>query len=336
MSRRRTVSICLCTYNGERFLPQLLASLSEQSRSPDELVVCDDLSTDATPLILREFVNSASFPVRLVINERRLGIIHNFEQAVSLAQEGLLLICDQDDVWHWEKIAVMADIFERWPQLSGAFHDSDLIDAEGGKLPGTLWDLVCLSKSARSQLHDGRGLSYLIRHPRIAGHTLAVPSAARSLLLPFSPRSGYDNWICRLLSARGQLFPMEQILVSHRLHPENAVGVWRSKTVAERLHRSSLVSSSYLAEADGLRDLASRLEACLPSAMTAKVEHDLKGKVAHMERRAALQNRALRSPLMRARACVGVVHETGTLGYHRYSNGFSSAAFDMVSSCRRR
>ncbi len=47
LSKRR-LSIVMCTYNGERFLREQLDSLLTQTRAPDELVICDDCSTDRT------------------------------------------------------------------------------------------------------------------------------------------------------------------------------------------------------------------------------------------------------------------------------------------------
>src|ERR1700730_3732237 len=80
------ISVALCTYNGERFLGRQLASMQQQTRLPDELVVCDDCSTDSTIGILNEFATSAGFPVRIIRNEQNLGFVANFEQAIRLCQ----------------------------------------------------------------------------------------------------------------------------------------------------------------------------------------------------------------------------------------------------------
>ena len=62
------ISIALCTYNGERWLPQQLASIQQQTRLPDELVVCDDRSTDQTLAMLGEFAAAVPFPVEIIRN----------------------------------------------------------------------------------------------------------------------------------------------------------------------------------------------------------------------------------------------------------------------------
>ena len=94
------ISVALCTYNGERFLRQQLESIQQQSRLPDELVVCDDRSRDQTVAIVREFATSVSFPVVIVQNPETLGSSRNFEKAIRLCTGDLIALSDQDDIWY--------------------------------------------------------------------------------------------------------------------------------------------------------------------------------------------------------------------------------------------
>ena len=84
-SRQNKISVALCTYNGERFLPKQLASIQQQTRLPDELVVCDDRSTDRTLDIVREFAASFSFSVKVVENEQNLGSSKNLSRRYDSA-----------------------------------------------------------------------------------------------------------------------------------------------------------------------------------------------------------------------------------------------------------
>ncbi|MCA1556539.1 MAG: glycosyltransferase, partial [Acidobacteria bacterium] len=85
-SKHKTVkfSIALCTYNGARYLPAQLDSIAAQTLLPDELVICDDCSTDETRDVITSFAARAPFAVRLYVNEVNLGSTKNFEQAISL------------------------------------------------------------------------------------------------------------------------------------------------------------------------------------------------------------------------------------------------------------
>src|SRR6201999_469319 len=100
VSRKPRLSVALCTYNGERFLPQQLASMANQTRPPDELIVCDDRSSDRTIDIVREFAASAAYPVRIFENESNLGSAANFERAIRLCEGNLIALSDQDDIWY--------------------------------------------------------------------------------------------------------------------------------------------------------------------------------------------------------------------------------------------
>src|SRR5271168_1256902 len=94
------VSVAMCTYNGAAYLEEQLESLALQSFPPEELVVCDDVSTDATPQILDDFARRAPFSVRIVKNSANVGYRRNFEQAIGLCQGEVIALSDQDDFWY--------------------------------------------------------------------------------------------------------------------------------------------------------------------------------------------------------------------------------------------
>src|ERR1700681_1060394 len=80
--RRISLSVAMCTYNGESYLPEQLRSIAAQTRLADALVICDDHSTDRTAAMVTEFAEYVSFPVRLHVNPQTLGSTKNFEKAI--------------------------------------------------------------------------------------------------------------------------------------------------------------------------------------------------------------------------------------------------------------
>lgn len=66
-----TVSIAMATYNGERFLQEQLDSFAAQKCLPQELIVCDDGSTDGTIKILQDFAEVAPFAMKIYINPKK-------------------------------------------------------------------------------------------------------------------------------------------------------------------------------------------------------------------------------------------------------------------------
>ena len=133
-----TISIALCTYNGACFLKTQLSSLAQQSLRPDELVVCDDGSTDATVEILEAFAVRAPFKVRILRNPQNLGYVKNFEKAISACQFDLIFMCDQDDIWHPEKLHKCCTVFEEDPSVGMVLHDFTCINQDGSACAGPL------------------------------------------------------------------------------------------------------------------------------------------------------------------------------------------------------
>ena len=82
MNARPSLSIALATYNGERYIGEQLDSILHQTRLPDELVISDDASVDATQAIVLDFARQAPFPVRFQANSARHGSTRNFEIAI--------------------------------------------------------------------------------------------------------------------------------------------------------------------------------------------------------------------------------------------------------------
>ena len=155
------ISIALCSWNGAIFLREQLASLAGQSRLPDELIVCDDGSTDETATVVERFTSSSPFPVRLFRNPTRLGTVKNFEQAIAKCGGEIIFLCDQDDVWHREKIAAVSHAFEHDDELAALFTNARQIDESGAVMERSLWDHIGFSQRERRLVSRGRALDVL-------------------------------------------------------------------------------------------------------------------------------------------------------------------------------
>ena len=96
MSSPRTVSVCMATYNGSRYVAEQLSSILAQLGARDEVVVVDDASADATVEIVRGIGDP-----RIVVhrNDRNLGYVRSFERAISLSTGDVIVLSDQDDIW---------------------------------------------------------------------------------------------------------------------------------------------------------------------------------------------------------------------------------------------
>jgi Glycosyl transferase family 2 len=214
------ISIAMATYNGERFLEEQLRSLYEQTTLPDELVVCDDASTDRTPQILAQFAKRASFPVKLFTNDQRLGWRKNFLKAASLCTSDYIAFCDQDDIWLNEKLAVVESYLRRH-QCTLLQHGFRLIDARGNAISDDMdWENLELYEAPWRHSY---GLTQVFHRSLLEFSDLWELSEDH-----FEPgqRMGHDQWIRFLSSLLGQTLSIKEVLLHYRQHANGVVGWW--------------------------------------------------------------------------------------------------------------
>ncbi|SDB41954.1 Glycosyl transferase family 2 [Streptococcus henryi] len=123
-------SVVMATYNGEKYLEQQLDSILTQSVLPDELIVVDDGSTDNTRRILTEFSlkNREKIAINLIFRENNIGYIGNFIDGIGRATNDLIFLCDQDDLWHKEKIKNSINYFTINPQIVALHTNTSIIN----------------------------------------------------------------------------------------------------------------------------------------------------------------------------------------------------------------
>ena len=109
MSLKR-VSVVLCTYNGEKYIREQLESIVSQTYPIHELLIQDDCSTDATPLIIEEYKEKYPF-IRFYRNKNNLGFNRNFWKAFEKVTGDYIAISDQDDIWVPNKVKNVMAVF---------------------------------------------------------------------------------------------------------------------------------------------------------------------------------------------------------------------------------
>ena len=113
MYEQLSTSVVMATYNGEKNILEQLDSLLSQTKKINEVLICDDCSTDNTVDIISSFIekNNLSSTWHLKINEKNLGWRKNFFHLLNLASQDIIFTCDQDDIWHETKIEEMSSLF---------------------------------------------------------------------------------------------------------------------------------------------------------------------------------------------------------------------------------
>jgi len=99
------ISILLASYNGEKYISELIESILSQTIQDFRLIICDDRSSDNTFSIVTEY--AAKEPDKITVKQNDVnsgGAKTNFLQMMLEFKDDYVMLCDQDDVWLPEKI----------------------------------------------------------------------------------------------------------------------------------------------------------------------------------------------------------------------------------------
>lgn len=218
-------SVALCTYNGERFIREQIDSILNQTQSVDEIVVCDDGSTDKTLDILEQYAIDNPNLFRIYKNEINLRSVKNFEKALQLCTGDILFLSDQDDIWTEYKVADYLNYFEKNPNINVIASNGYCID-ENSKVHDkySLWDIPALLREANSKVDYYKIIAYL---GNIAtGATMAVRKSFLKETISFPIIKGYhhDEWIALVAAHKNSFELLDKKYFYYRIHSNQQVG----------------------------------------------------------------------------------------------------------------
>ncbi len=321
-----TCSVALCTCNGARYLPDQLASIAAQSRPIDELVVCDDDSTDATAQIVADFAATAPFSVRWHIHRPALGTTHNFQRAISLCGGGIIFLADQDDLWEANKVEVLAGELEAHESCALVFSNGAVVDERLSPRGYDLWKALWFTRGEQRRVMRSQALDVFIKHTVAAGTTMAFRAAHRALLVPFpSMPSVHDAWCAALLACVGHVRLIPHPLIRYRLHQNNQIGLRRWNLPGQLAQaRRQVNRGAFAQEAEFFQALLERLSRHnIP--LDDRRRRLLEDKICHATFRDQLHKRGVSRPLSWPR----IVAAAARGDYHRYAYGAKSVLQDL-------
>jgi glycosyltransferase involved in cell wall biosynthesis len=329
----QTTSVVLCTHNGARFIREQLESILAGTILPDEIVVSDDASTDDTLDIVDEVIGRfraantrSGVDLRILRNPVALGVVRNFEQAVTAATGRYIVLSDQDDRWSTSRIAVAAAKFAAEPDLLLLFSDARLVDASGHPLGYSLFDALAITEAEKAAFRSPHPLAALLARNVVTGATTAFRRDVLSHALPFPSEWVHDEWIAAIAAATGRIDYAVEQLIDYRQHGNNAIGATKigmrgrlQKLREPREERNRLLVGRAGALVDRLGALGDLVQAAELESAQAKLEHE--------RARLAL-------PAGRVRRVGPVVRELRSGGYSLYGRGMQDVLRDLVQPAR--
>lgn len=212
----RGISVIMATFNGEKYILKQLESILNQSLIPNEIIICDDNSTDTTVSIINTLDNNI---IKLCTNERQLGVVENFKKAAKLAlSTNWIVFADQDDVWELNKLQLLAAEMAHLdngvvPAL--VYSDLKIIDKNDRIIAESFW--------AQQKINpDKINLATLLYGNVVTGCTIIINQAmAAEFFLIDSATSLHDEWLALIAYSIGRVKFLNNKLVLYRQHESN-------------------------------------------------------------------------------------------------------------------
>jgi glycosyltransferase involved in cell wall biosynthesis len=242
-------SVAVCTFNGEKYISQQLDSILNQTIIPDEIIICDDCSTDQTTYIIQKYILNNK-TIKLYINNNNIGTIKNFEKAISLCNGELIFLSDQDDIWYPNKVEKYLYFFNNNKKCLLLFTNGDLIDEYGNNMGTTLFNEFYFPPSIQNKWKNNiNAIKYLINNNnKVTGATICIKNQLVTNVLPILVYKGmwHDTWLALHAAKDNGLFFLNDSLIQYRIHNKQQVGINTNNNSFQNGTVSKLEYSFYL------------------------------------------------------------------------------------------
>lgn len=218
-------SICMCTYNGDKYIREQLDCIKNQTLRPDEVIIVDDCSTDDTAKIIAGFIenNKLEESWHFEVNSSNRGYPGNFYYCMSLAKGDVVFLADQDDIWRSDKIEVMTKLLENNADMEVLCASFGLVDDKNEDIHSFMNPHIS---------HGNEEIKYIdlkgvFRYNAYPGMAMAYKKAwfdgkvkeLDTLEIKCMP---HDLLLCILASSDGRFSHIKDELCFHRRHDNNA------------------------------------------------------------------------------------------------------------------
>jgi glycosyltransferase involved in cell wall biosynthesis len=205
------ISVCLASFNGEKYIYAQIDSILHQLGINDELIICDDGSTDNTLKIINQFNDQR---IKLYKNRNHFNPIFNFESAIKFSTQEIIVLSDQDDVWVPNRIDIIKNHFNKTNSIK---YNLLVMDAQGIDSENQV-----LYPSMLEYLDARRGIIKNIKKNSYIGCCLAFSKDVKNLIIPFPNKIPmHDVWIGIICDLYGSVYFDKRISLIYRRHGNN-------------------------------------------------------------------------------------------------------------------
>lgn len=243
------ISICMATYNGEKYLKQQIDSILAQSSKEWELLIRDDGSHDNTVSIIKNYTGKYPDKIRMISDDaRHLGSSMNFGRLLEYSNAEYIMFSDQDDVWLPNKIQLTLEAMKEAEQVYLdkpllVHTDLKVVDANLNIIADSIWIYQKLFPEI------GDNLNTIMARNVVAGCAMMINSKAKAVSTPIPKEAAmYDWWIAINVAKYGKIVPVSIASILYRQHSDNVIGVQQMsifRLLKKLCNSKQLISAQY-------------------------------------------------------------------------------------------
>lgn len=195
------ISVCMATYNGEKYIEKQLQSILDQLDENDEIIIVDDYSNDNTVDCIKVVQDKR---IILLENELNIGVNASFEKALKVATGDIIFLSDQDDIWFENKVQKIVELFNK-NHVDLIQHDANIVDENMDVIHDSFFEL---RNANQGVIKNYISNTYL-------GCSMSFRRKILERCLPIPKHSGYhDRWIGVIAELEGfkVLFHREKLM----------------------------------------------------------------------------------------------------------------------------
>lgn len=221
------ISVAIATYNGQEFIKEQLLSILNQTMPVDEIVICDDQSSDDTVKIIQELLCDKIY---LYQNEKNLGYKLNFKKALSYCKGDYIFLCDQDDIWKPNKVQTMIEIMQNHPEIKALASTYDLIDELSNEKQIDINRKYSNKNMYKCKVKDNALVKVpferLVVENSFQGCALCVRKQVNEKFQRCFSVDFHHDWLINILaSEQNGMYFLNVPLFHYRIHSKNTIGL---------------------------------------------------------------------------------------------------------------
>jgi len=234
-NRLPRVNILMATFNGSKYLQEQIDSILQQTYHNWQLIINDDGSIDETLSIIKKYIDKYQEKIFfLENNDKKSGVINNFNSLLSSSTENYFMFSDQDDIWLKNKIELTLNKMRILEARFGSdipilIHtDMKVVDENLNTLSDSFWRYQQLKPE------KGLRLNRLLVQNITSGNTVMINKSLRDMAIPIPDDAVMHDWWLGLVAVVfGKIGYINIPTVLYRQHSINVVGAkeWNTRFI---------------------------------------------------------------------------------------------------------